>query len=178
VRRREGIVVFYTGKGKGKTTAALGLAMRAVGAGLRVLVVQLIKGTWRYGELESAKRLAPALQLRAMGKGFVGIMGDRLPREEHVAAALEAVDHVRRELASGRWDMVVVDEVFTAHSLQLIGEGELEALLDARPPGVHMVMTGRGAPTRLFPRANIITEMRKVKHAYDEGLRGIPGIEF
>jgi cob(I)alamin adenosyltransferase len=177
-RRGRGLVIFYTGEGKGKTTAALGLALRAVGAGLRVLVIQFIKGKWRYGELEAAKRLAPDMELRAMGKGFVGIMGDTLPFEEHVKAAKEALDAAVDGLTSGTHDMVILDEAFTACSVGLLSVGDLRRVLESRPAGVHLILTGRGAPEELFGEANIVTEMRKVKHVYDEGVRGVRGIEF
>src|SRR3989338_4874809 len=131
------MLYIFTGDGKGKTTAALGQAIRAVGEGKRVLMVQFIKGPWKSGEDESAKLLAPNFKLLKMGKGFVGIMGDTLPREEHVKAAKEGLAFAKKEIESGNWDIVILDEINNAVSLGLLPkEKVLELIRLANQPTV------------------------------------------
>src|SRR5512137_2032735 len=115
-----GLVLINTGDGKGKTTAALGTILRAVGYGHRCLIVQFIKGSWTYGEMKSIKRLEPEVEFHRMGKGFVGIVDDQLPREEHEKAAREALKFAREKLASGDYRLVLLDEIFVAVNLKLI----------------------------------------------------------
>ncbi len=171
-----GLVIVFTGDGKGKTCAALGQAMRAVGRGLRVLVVQFLKAC-ASGEHKAARRLAPDLEIRVMGRGFVPPPEDPA-FEEHRAAAREAVQYARQMLRSGQRDMVVADEILTAVGLKVLAEEDVLALLDARPRGVHLVLTGRGATERLVARADLVTEMRALKHPHDSGAAAEPGIEF
>jgi len=168
-----GLVIVHTGDGKGKTTAALGMAMRAVGHGMRVAFVQMIK-SGGVGEHLAAGRLAPNLEIFRMGRGFV--IGE--PDPEHIGAAREALEFVRNCLREGRYDMVIADEVLTAVGLKLLTVGDVESLLDDRRPEVHLVLTGRGAWQRLVDRADLVTEMRSVKHPYDKGAEAQEGIEF
>ena len=168
----QGLVIINTGDGKGKTTAALGMAMRAVGHGLRVVFVQFIKA-WSVGEHEAAARLAPQLEIFRMGKGFVG---EATP--EHRAAAHEALEFVRQCLTGGRHEMVVADEVLTAAGLGLLTHEEVEALLADRPREVHLVLTGRGAWDSLIEKADLVTDMRLIKHPYDKGVQAQEGVEF
>src|SRR3989338_4524888 len=125
------MLYIFTGNGKGKTTAALGQAVRAVGEGKKVLMVQFIKGPWKSGEDFLAKGLEPNFKLVKMGKGFVGIMGDTLPREEHEKAAEDALAYVRKEIESGKWDIVILDEVNNAVSLNLISKEKVLKMLHA-----------------------------------------------
>ena len=171
-----GLVIVFTGDGKGKTCAALGQAVRAVGRGLRVLVVQVLKAR-ASGEHKAARRLAPDLEIRVMGRGFVPPPEDPA-FEEHRAAAREALQYARQMLRSGQRDMVVADEILTAVGLKVLAEEDVLALLDARPRGVHLVLTGRGATERLVARADLVTEMRALKHPHDSGAAAEPGIEF
>ncbi len=171
-----GLVIVFTGDGKGKTCAALGQAVRAVGRGLRVLVVQFLKAR-ASGEHKAARRLAPDLEIRVMGRGFVPPPEDPA-FEEHRAAAREALQYARQMLRSGQRDMVVADEILTAVGLKVLAEEDVLALLDARPRGVHLVLTGRGATERLVARADLVTEMRALKHPHDSGAAAEPGIEF
>jgi len=168
-----GLVIVNTGDGKGKTTAALGMAMRAVGHGMRVAFIQFVKA-WSVGEHEAAARLAPELEVFRLGKGFV--VG--APSPEHVAAAREALEFVRRCLVIGRYQMVVADEILTAVGLKLISAAEVEDLLAARPPEVHLVLTGRGAWDSLIEKADMATEMRLIKHPYEKGVMAQEGVEF
>jgi len=169
----QGLVIINTGDGKGKTTAALGMAMRAIGHGMRVAFIQFIKA-WSVGEHEAAARLAPQLEVFRMGKGFV--VGEATP--EHLAAAREAMEFVRQCLTGGRYEMVVADEVLTAVGLGLITQEEVEALLADRPQGVHLVLTGRGAWDSLVEKADMVTDMRLLKHPYEKGIPAQEGIEF
>ena len=171
-----GLVIVFTGDCKGKTTAALGQAVRAVGRGLRVLVVQFLKARVS-GEHEAARRLAPDLEIRIMGRGFVP-PPDAPAFEEHRAAAREALQYARQMLRSGQRDMLVADEILTAVGLKVLAEEDVLALLDARPRGMHLVLTGRGAAESLVRRADLVTEMRSLKHPHDEGAEAQEGVEF
>ena len=173
-----GLVLVNTGDGKGKTTAALGTVLRAVGYGHHCLIVQFIKGSWMYGEMESIKRLEPEVEFHRLGRGFVGIMDDNLPREEHEKAARDALAFARERLASGRYRLVLLDEIFVAVTLRLISVQDVLDLLDARPPQTTLILTGRGAPPEVIERADTVTEMREVKHAFRKGILAQRGVDY
>ncbi len=175
---RRGLVVVLTGDGKGKTTSCLGMAVRAVGYGMRVAMVQFVKGSLHYGELDGAKRLAPEFELTPMGKGFVGIMGDTLPFSEHAAAAKKALAAARKKMLSGRYDILILDEVNVALKLGLLDLAEVIALIEARPDDVHLILSGRGAHEEVVRRAHLVTEMRNVKHPYEQGIEAQKGIDY
>ena len=181
------MLVVFTGNGKGKTTAALGAAVRAVGRGQRVLMVQFIKGPWPSGEDFSTKLLADGpvsaseigkggLTFKKMGLGFVGILGDQLPREEHEKAAQKTLEFVEQELEN--YDMVILDEVNVAVSLKLVGVEEVLRVADLVPETKLLVMTGRGAPQEFLDRADLATEMKELKHPFNDGRLGKMNIEF
>ncbi|OGF97769.1 MAG: cob(I)yrinic acid a,c-diamide adenosyltransferase [Candidatus Glassbacteria bacterium RBG_16_58_8] len=172
------MVIVYTGGGKGKTTAALGLALRAWGYGWKTLFVQFIKGTWHYGELEAARRLHPSVEIRPMGVGFVHIMGDQLPLEEHREAARKALSAVREEIASERWDIIVLDEINVAISERLLTAEEVLEVVSSRPAWMSLVLTGRNAPGPLVEAADLVTEMREVKHPFRQGIEAQQGIDY
>lgn len=174
----QGLVLVNTGDGKGKTTAALGTVLRAVGYGHRCLIVQFIKGSWMYGELKSIRRLEPEVEFHRMGKGFVGIIDDNLPREQHEQAAREALEFAKQKLASGDYQLVLLDEIFVAVTLGLISEHGVLDLMDARPPATTLILTGRGAPQSVIERADTVTEMREVKHAFQRGLLAQKGVDY
>ena len=180
---RRGLIVLYTGNGKGKTTAALGMVLRSLGHGWRVLVIQFFKGDWpvRFGELEMAKRLAPQLEVLQLGKGFVKHMGDAKPFDEHLAAAKEAVATARERIASGAYDLIVLDEIIYAidyAGVQLVSLEEVLGLLDVKPPALHLVLTGRNAPQALIDRADLVTEMREVKHPWQNKIPAQVGVDY
>ncbi len=175
--RRRGLVAVNTGDGKGKTTAALGTVVRAVGYGWKVLIVQFIKGTWQYGEMVGIGYL-PGVRLERMGAGFYKIMGDQLPEEVHRQAAAEALALARDAMASGEWDMVVLDEVNVAMQTGLVPVADVLALIDAKPSYLHLFMTGRGAPPELIERADLVTEMREIKHPYQSGILAQKGFDY
>ncbi len=175
-----GVILVNTGEGKGKTTAALGTALRAAGNGLKVLVLQFIKGSYKYGELEGIKKLGDNIEIRPMGKGFV--FHRQKPTEEtlkeHEALAKEAWEMVKREVTSDAWDLVVLDEINYAISYGMLETGQVLELLNNKPKRLHMILTGRNAPQEVIDVADTVTEMRMVKHAYKQGIKAARGIEF
>jgi len=178
IKIRKGLVICYTGDGKGKTTAALGMCVRATGYNLRTLICQFIKGSWHYGELDGIKRLAPYVELQQKGEGFVGIVDDKKPREVHREAAVKALAEVRTDLLSGEWDIVILDEVFIGCQLGFLTAEDLLSLMRDRPANVHLVMTGRGAPAEVLDAADLVTEMREIKHPFQKGELAQKGIDF
>jgi cob(I)alamin adenosyltransferase len=173
-----GLVLVNTGDGKGKTTAALGTVLRAVGYGHHCLIVQFIKGSWMYGEMKSIKRLEPEVEFHRMGRGFVGIVDDNLPREEHVKAAHAALKFSREKLAAGAYRLVLLDEIFVAVTLGLLTVKDILDLLDVRPPQTTLILTGRGAPPEVIERADTVTEMREIKHAFRKGILAQRGVDY
>ena len=173
-----GLVIVYTGNGKGKTTAALGLCIRAVGYDEKVCIIQFIKGSWKYGELDGIKRLAPNVELYQKGLGFVGIIDDKLDRSEHVRAANEALAFAKEKVQSGKYDIVILDEVNVAVNLNLIKIEDVLALIDAKPELLDIVLTGRNARQELIDRADLVTEMREIKHPFQKGIMAQKGIDF
>jgi cob(I)alamin adenosyltransferase len=175
---RKGLVLVLTGDGKGKTTSCLGIAVRAVGYGMRVVMIQFIKGSLHYGELDGAKRLAPEFELIPMGKGFVGIMGDTLDYSTHSRAAKEALAAAREKMLSGKADIVILDEVNVALHLKLIPLEDVLSLIEEKPENVHLVLSGRNAHEEVIRRAHLVTEMRCIKHPFDLGIEAEKGIDY
>ncbi|MBM3324811.1 MAG: cob(I)yrinic acid a,c-diamide adenosyltransferase [Calditrichaeota bacterium] len=173
-----GLVLIFTGNGKGKTSAALGTLLRAAGYGYRCLLVQFIKEAGRSGEHISLKRLAPEVEVAVMGRGFVGMLGDELPIEEHRKAAREALDFAQKRMRTGDYHLVVLDEILVALKLELISVQDVLNLLDARPPHMTLILTGRGAPAELMERADTVTDMTEIKHAFQRGVPGVKGVDF
>jgi cob(I)alamin adenosyltransferase len=174
----KGLVIVYTGDGKGKTTASLGMCIRAAGYRKKVKIIQFIKGTWRYGELDGIKLLSEYVDLEQMGKGFVGIIDDREDISTHVRAAEKALDRSREEMHSGKYDILILDELNVALSLNLV---KIEAVLDLirnKPEKLHLVITGRNAHEKVIELANLVTEMREIKHPYREGILAQEGVDF
>ena len=177
------MLYIFTGNGKGKTTAALGQAVRAVGEGKRVLMVQFIKGPWASGEdeilMSHPVQNGGGFKLVKMGKGFVGILGDSLPREEHEQAARDALAFAQQEGLSDAWDMIILDEVNNAVSLGLISAISVLDFLQATSHKLQaIILTGREAPQEFIDRADLVTEMREVKHQYNEGKKARRGLEY
>lgn len=178
VPSERGLVIVYTGKGKGKTTAALGIVLRAVGHGYRVGMIQFIKGEWYYGELTSSKRLEPEFEMIAAGKGFVGIIDDDHPIEDHQQAAKQALAIAREKLASGSYDVLILDEINYAVKLNLLSEQDILDLIASRPQKTTIVLTGNYAPEKVVQAADLVTEMREIKHPYQSGIKAKKGIDF
>ena len=170
----KGLVQIYTGNGKGKTTAALGLSLRAAGRGLKVFIAQFVKGMF-YGELEALERFAPQITLRQYG-GRCFIRDE--PTEEDVRLAREGWQQVQEVLQSGKFDLLILDEIGIAIHYRLISLEEVQELLRARPDRVELVLTGRKIPEALYEQADLVTEMREIKHYYNAGVQARQGIEF
>jgi cob(I)alamin adenosyltransferase len=182
VQRKEksshGLLIVYTGDGKGKTTAALGMALRAVGRGWRVLMIQFGKGSWHYAELDSAKRLQPDFQIIPMGKGFYKILDDHYSEEEHREAAERALDFSYQQMISGKYDLLILDEISGVVSTGLLPVVSVLKLIDAKPEELTLVLTGRNAAPELIERADLVTEMREIKHPYQKGRMAQKGIDY
>jgi cob(I)alamin adenosyltransferase len=172
-----GLIHVYTGTGKGKTTAAWGLTLRAVGQGRRVKVIEFLKGPRATGEHQAARRLGRSVSVETCGLGFY-FGRDAEEARRHRAAAERALARARAALASGRWGMVILDEAAGAVALGLVRSSELVRVLRSRAPGVEAVVTGRGAPAALRRVADYLTEMRAVRHPLGRGVTGRRGIEF
>ena len=170
-----GYIHIYTGDGKGKSTAAFGLALRAAGNGLKVLVIQFLKGPSMTGERRAADMLAPGLEVRSMGRN--GMLSPEDIVEEDRTQAAEALEASFREMAEGKWDMLVLDEINTACALGLIPQEKVLQLMDAKPYGLELVFTGRGAPQTFVEKADLVTEMKEVKHYFKKGVPAREGIE-
>jgi cob(I)alamin adenosyltransferase len=174
---RKGLILIFTGPGKGKTTAALGTAFRALGNGMRVLMLQFLKGSWHYGELDAAEKFAGQFELRQMGRGFVKVGGAETDPED-VRLVEAAWEEAKRAIASGDWDMVILDEIHYASGYKMLDPAIVVEALKAKPEMVHVVMTGRNAHPSLVEIADTVTEMRQVKHAYEGGVVAQRGIEY
>ena len=174
----KGLVIVYTGNGKGKTTAALGLAMRAIGYEHKVCMLQFIKGSWHYGEMDSSKKLEPNFELIAVGKGFVGILDDNSPREEHEKYAAEAVRICREKINSGKYNVVILDEVNYAINLGLIDVQEIIKIIKEKPSNLDLVLTGRDVKEEIVELADLVTEMKEIKHPFKSGIKAKKGIDF
>jgi len=179
-KRRKGLVIIFTGNGKGKTTAAMGLALRAAGNRMRVRVIQFIKGTWKTGELEAAKALAPYFEIHRAGRGFTieRLRDPRIPMEDHVAAAQAGIAEARETITSGEFAVVVLDEILGAIKADLVRLEQVIELIESKPPALHLILTGRDAPAALVERADLVTEMRLIKHPYEQGIIAQRGVEF
>lgn len=171
----QGLVQIYTGSGKGKSTAAMGLALRAVGHGLRVYAALFLKGDTRYGEFEAAKFL-PNFTLARFGPGHLVDMLN--VKDEERAAAQEAFAESRQALLSGKYDVVILDEINVAVAWKLIDVEQVLALIQERPPNVELVLTGRYAHRQLIDVADLVTEMKQVKHPYEKGILSREGIDY
>ncbi|MBI3304912.1 cob(I)yrinic acid a,c-diamide adenosyltransferase [Candidatus Parcubacteria bacterium] len=172
------MIYLFTGHGKGKTTAALGQALRAVGEGRAVLMFQFIKGPWKSGEDEAVKVFGDKFRIIKGGKGFVGILGDKLPRSVHRRAAQETWRRGKRALQKREADIVIFDELNNALALKLLAVGEVVRFLKRVKKNREIIVTGRDAPKQLIAIADLVSEVREVKHYYRSGLLARRGIEF
>lgn len=173
---KKGLIIVHTGNGKGKTTAALGLAFRALGNGFKVCMLQFIKGTWKYGELKAAEKFEN-FEIIPMGKGFVNL-GAEKPDPKDVEAAKEAFDKAKEVILSKNYDMVILDEINYAILYKLIDVNDVLDVLKRKPENLHVVLTGRNAHEKIIEIADLVTEMREIKHPYQKGIKAQRGIEF
>jgi len=173
--RVKGMIQVYTGTGKGKTTAALGLAMRAIGYGQKVFIIQFMKGEEKTGELLSAEKLSPYLTIKPMGReGF--IVKDHIDPID-LNWAQEGMDLAREVIRNGAHDILILDEINVAVSFGLISVQEVLQLINKKPPEMELVLTGRYAPPEFLERADLVTEMKNIKHYYEKGVPHRESIE-
>jgi cob(I)alamin adenosyltransferase len=173
--KTKGLIAVFTGNGKGKTTASLGLAFRALGHGHRVCIIQFIKGSWKYGELETAKKFSPLLDFHVMGRGFTW-KSDDLEKDKQVA--LEAWEFAKEVIRANEYAMVILDELTYLPHYKMIDEQEILSVLKNKPEEQHVVITGRYASDDLIELADLVTEMKEIKHPYQSGVNAQKGFEF
>ncbi len=189
------MIIVFTGNGKGKTTASLGQMVRVLGRGKSALMIQFIKGPWHSGEdefvkmfqetrdplrqrSEASKRQGIEFEIVKMGLGFVGILGDKLPREEHQKAAENALEFFKKESASGKWYLIVLDEVNVAVSLGLLKQEQVIEAVKNYPKDKLLILSGRNAPRKFIDAADLATEMKEIKHPFNYGELAKLGVEF
>ncbi|MDH4223980.1 MAG: cob(I)yrinic acid a,c-diamide adenosyltransferase [candidate division Zixibacteria bacterium] len=172
------LVVVLCGEGKGKTTSALGMALRAAGHGKKILMVQFIKDFSEYGEIKFSRKYPKGIEIHSMGRGYVGIFGDKLPFTGHKKAAKKALEFARKKGTSGKYFMVILDEINVALKLKLLKTDEVLKTLKRLKNKVNVVLTGRDAPGKLIKFADLVTEMREIKHPFRKGILAQEGIEY
>ncbi|MBI1978240.1 MAG: cob(I)yrinic acid a,c-diamide adenosyltransferase [Candidatus Omnitrophica bacterium] len=174
--KKKGLIIIHTGDGKGKTTAALGVAFRAAGNGMRVAIIQFIKGKWKYGELESAKQLKIPIEIHPMGEGFTW---DTQNRKRDIEMTEKAWALCKEKMMSGKYDVVVFDEINYVIDYNYLNIKEVVSALEQKPLMVHVILTGRNAKLELIKIADLVTEMKEIKHPFkDQGILAQRGIEF
>ncbi len=173
----KGLVIVFTGEGKGKTSAALGVALRASGYGLKTLIIKFMKGPISSGEDEAVKK-NPCISIVKAGRGFYRILGDTLDPETHRAAAEKGMSAAFEAVASGRYDIVILDEINVAVFMKLVPSSEVKKLIRVKPARLHLILTGRNALKALCDRADMVTEMKEVKHPFKKNIPAIRGIDY
>jgi cob(I)alamin adenosyltransferase len=177
VDSHRGLLIVFTGNGKGKTSAAMGSALRAVGQGMKVLMIQFIKGSWHYGELDAVKAFGENFQIRPMGRGFVKV-GAEKPDAEDIRLVQEAWKAAVEAMHSDRYDMIILDEINYAVHYGMITLDQVLNDLAARPEQLHVICTGRNAQDRLIEAADLVSEIREIKHPFEKGILAQRGIEY
>ena len=172
---KKGLLMVFTGNGKGKTTSALGMALRSAGHGLNVCFIQFIKGSWKYGEMEAVKRYEDFIDFHVMGNGFTWKSKDP---EKDKKTAQQAWQFAREVMASGRYHLVVLDEFTYLPHYDMIDLQEVLDTLASKPSNLHVVITGRNAPQELFDAADLVSEIQAIKHPLKAGIKAQKGIEF
>lgn len=172
-----GLVIVYTGEGKGKTTASLGLVLRAAGYKKKVLIIQFGK-VWFTGEMEGVKMLAPYVKLIQGGLGFIKIFDDNYDIKEHKAAAQKTYDLLYKEIVSDKYDLVVADEIVGAIAGKLITQEQVIKLIKDKPKRLDLVLTGHHAKQALFKQADLVTEMMPIKHPFEKGILAKEGVDY
>jgi cob(I)alamin adenosyltransferase len=177
-KERRGLIVVITGYGKGKTTSALGIAVRACGHDMRVCIIQFMKGDIYAGEWDGIKKMGCEVELISTGKGFCGIQGNPYPFKEHRANAQEAIKLTLQKMESGREDVLVLDEINNALHLRLVDLEQVLEIIRRKPPLMHLVLTGRDAHPQVVELADTVSEIKEVKHAFSKGIEPQPGIDY
>jgi len=175
---KKGLVIVLTGGGKGKTSAALGMALRACGHGMKVCIIQFLKGTMYSGERDALRMLGGLVELVCVGEGFCTPRMSKALFQKHKQAAQNGLELARRKVQSGGFEMVILDEINIAVHLGLIDAEQILELIHGKPPDVHIVLTGRNAPREVIEVADIVTELIEVKHPHRRGGKPQRGIEY
>ncbi len=176
--KRVGLVVVLTGYGKGKTSSALGMVVRACGHDMKVCMLQFMKGDIFTGEWEAVKKLNCDIELIPTGMGFCGIQGNPYKHPVHREAAQRALSLARERINSGKYDLVVLDEINNAIHLKLVDLEQVIELVRNKPPHTHLVLTGRDATPEIVELADTVSEVREIAHAYRKGIEPQPGVDF
>lgn len=174
----KGLVIVYTGNGKGKTTAALGMCIRAAGYNKKIKILQFVKGSWKYGELKGIELLKDFVDMEQVGEGFVGIVDDNKEFSVHQEAARKGLAHAREIIHSGEYDIVMLDELNIAIDLGLIPLEEALDVVKNKPEKLHLVITGRSAKPEMIEVADLVTEMREIKHPFQKGILAQKAIDW
>jgi len=177
VNKEKGLIILYTGEGKGKTTAALGLVLRASGYNKKCLIVQFGKA-WFTGELVGIKKLGPNVKIIQGGKGFLDILGSKVSKSEHQKAASQAFEILYKEVMSENWDIVVADEIVGAVSAKVLSLTKVLQLINHKPVTMDLVLTGHYASKELIDLADLVTEMTEIKHPFQKGILAKKGVDF
>lgn len=177
-KHKQGLIVVITGNGKGKTTSAMGMALRGAGHGLRTTIVQFMKGDLYSGEWDGVKLLAPLVTLHHTGKGFCGIEGNPFPHSEHRRNAQDALQLVEGILKRQECNTLILDEINNAVHLKLVDLEQVKKIIAQRPSTMHLILTGRDAHPEIIAMADTVSEVREIKHAYRQGIEPQPGIDL
>jgi cob(I)alamin adenosyltransferase len=176
--KKRGLIVVITGHGKGKTTTALGIVVRACGHDMSTSIIQFMKGDIYAGEWDGIKKMDCSVELVSTGKGFCGIQGNPFPFKEHRENAQDAITLTRRKMESGRWDILILDEINNALHLKLVDLDQVLEIIRKKPPEMHLVLTGRDAHPQVVDLADTVSEILEVKHAYQKDIEPQPGIDY
>ncbi|PLY03810.1 MAG: cob(I)yrinic acid a,c-diamide adenosyltransferase [Desulfuromonas sp.] len=177
-KKKQGLVLVITGHGKGKTTAALGMVLRAVGHGMKVGIIQFMKGDMYAGEWDGIKKLGHCVELFSTGKGFCGILGNPYSREEHRENAQYAIALAMEKISEQAYDLLILDEINNARQLKLVDIEQVIELIKSRPAQMHLVLTGRDAHPDVIELADTVSEVNEIKHAYRKDIEPQPGIDY
>ncbi len=177
-KEKKGLVVVMTGHGKGKTTSALGMAVRACGHNMRVSIIQFMKGDIWAGEWEGIQHMDCRVELIRMGKGFCGIEGNPYPYQEHRENAQDAIRLALQKMESGHYDMLILDEINNALHLKLVDLDQVLEIINKKPSLMHLVLTGRDVHPQVIDLADTVSEVIEIKHPYRKGMEPQPGIDY
>jgi cob(I)alamin adenosyltransferase len=177
-KERKGLIVVITGNGKGKTTSALGMALRCSGHGMKVCIIQFMKGDLYSGEWDALRNPDLGIELHATGKGFCGILGNPYPWTEHRNNAQDAIDLAHEKMASGQYDVIVLDEINNSLKLKLVDLEQVLEIIHKKPPLMHLILTGRNAHPQVIELADTVSEIREIKHAFRKGIEPQPGVDY
>jgi cob(I)alamin adenosyltransferase len=177
-KEKKGLVVVITGYGKGKTTTALGVAVRACGHHMRVSMIQFMKGDIYAGEWDGVKKMGCQVELIPTGKGFCGIEGNPYPFKEHRKNAQEAIELAHQKMESGQFEILILDEINNALHLNLVDLEQVLEIIRHKPPLMHLVLTGRDAHPQIIELADTVSEIKEIKHAYRKGIEPQQGIDY